>query len=113
MQKAHESYEPAAQKIRVGNNLFFSPVAGGLRLQIGVDEAVQLTVHHGVDVAGLIAGTVVLYQLVGHKHIRTDLGCPTLILSCTPLMSEIFSAWACIWSSTSLERSIRIQVSRF
>ena len=50
--------------------------AAGQCFQIGVDEAVQLAVHHGVDVAGLIAGTVVLYQLVGHKHVRTDLAAP-------------------------------------
>ena len=30
--------------------------------EVGVDEAVQVAVHDGVDVAGLIAGAGVLHQ---------------------------------------------------
>ena len=44
--------------------------------EIGVDEAVQVAVHHGVDVAGLIAGAVVLDQGVGHEHVGADLAAP-------------------------------------
>ena len=39
-----------------GLGLFFHPISGGLRLEVGVDEAVQVPVHDAVDVAGLVAG---------------------------------------------------------
>src|SRR5699024_11609660 len=48
--------------------------AGGL--QVREDEAVQIAVHHGVDVAGLVAGAVVLDHGVGHKDIAADLVAP-------------------------------------
>ena len=42
-------------------------------LQIGVDKAVDLTVHNGGDVSVLVARTGVLGKGVGHKDVRTDL----------------------------------------
>lgn len=49
------------------------PVTGGLAGEIGVDEAVQVTVHDGVDIAGLEGSAGVLDHGVGHKYVRADL----------------------------------------
>ena len=58
--------------------LFFGCAQGPLAQggEVGVDEAVQVAVHHGVYVAGLKAGAVVLHHGVGHEHIRPDLAAP-------------------------------------
>ena len=56
--------------------LFAGPVSCRLGGQIGVDKAVQVSVHDAVDVAGFIGGAVVLHQLVGHEYVGTDLAAP-------------------------------------
>ena len=50
------------------------PAAGGL--EVGKDETVQIAVHHGIHVAGLVVGAVVLDHGVGHEHIAADLVAP-------------------------------------
>ena len=55
--------------------LFLELAVGGLG-EIRVDEAVELAVHHRLDVAGLIVRAVVLHQLIGHEHVRPDLAAP-------------------------------------
>ena len=45
-------------------------------LQISVDEAVDVAVHDGVDVAHLVAGAGVLREGVGHEDVGADLGTP-------------------------------------
>src|SRR5437588_7132324 len=44
--------------------------------QIGVHEAVQISIEHGVRVARLIASAEVLYQVVRMDHVRADLVAP-------------------------------------
>ena len=47
-----------------------------LRLQIGVDETIEIAVHDSADIAVFVTGAVILYERVGHKHIGTDLAAP-------------------------------------
>ena len=49
---------------------------GGLHAQIGIDEAVDVTVHNVLDVAVFKIGAVILCQLVGHENVGTDLAAP-------------------------------------
>ena len=51
-----------------------------LRLQIGVDETIEIAVHDGADIAVFVTGAVILYERVGHKHIGTDLAAPGNLL---------------------------------
>ena len=44
--------------------------------EIGVDEAVEPAVHHGVHVRGLIARARVLDERVGHEDVVADLAAP-------------------------------------
>ena len=46
------------------------------RFQIGIDEAVQITVHDRIDITGFKAGTVILHHRVRHEHIGTNLCAP-------------------------------------
>ena len=55
---------------------FISQSPGGGRLEISVDETVDFTVHHGVDIAHFVAGAVILGQGIGHEHIGADLTAP-------------------------------------
>lgn len=87
--------------------LFGSPVTCGYGGEIGVNKSVQVSVHDPVDVAGFKPGSGVLNQGIRHEDVGAGSGCPHSIFIWTPLRSEIFSAWACIWSWTSLSRSIR------
>ena len=45
-------------------------------LEIGVDKSVDLTVHDSINVAFLVAGTVVLDKGVGHEYVGADLRAP-------------------------------------
>ena len=56
--------------------LFRRPSTGGLAGEVSVDEPVQVTVHDGVDVAGLEGGTGILDHGVGHKDVGADLAAP-------------------------------------
>src|SRR3954453_4291975 len=42
-------------------------------LEIGLDERIQVTVEHGVDVAGLVARPLVLHERVRREGVRADL----------------------------------------
>ncbi len=44
-----------------------------LRLEISVDEAVNIAVHDRVDVAGFKAGAVIFGERIGHKNIGANL----------------------------------------
>ena len=66
----------ACQRAPAGCLLFGGPVTCGLRREIGIDKAIQIAVHYGVDVAGLIGGAVVLHHLVGHEDVGADLTAP-------------------------------------
>ena len=48
----------------------------GELLEIRIDKAVDITVHNGVDVTVLKAGSCVLCQSVGHKYVASDLATP-------------------------------------
>ena len=48
--------------------------------QVGLDEAVKVAVHHGVDVADLVLRAQVLDQLVGLHHVTPDLASPLYLL---------------------------------
>ena len=54
----------------------FLDLAVGSGGQVGVDEAVDVAVHHRLDVAHLVAGAGVLGQGVGHEHVGADLAAP-------------------------------------
>ena len=45
-----------------------------------MDKAVEIAVHDGVDVAGLVARTVVFDHRVRHKDVRADLRAPCDLL---------------------------------
>lgn len=59
-----------------GPLLLIPQCAVGSGLQISIDEAVQIAVHNGADVAHLKAGPVVFHQGIGHEHVGADPGCP-------------------------------------
>ena len=66
-----------------GENLFFAqksgfrhPVARGGAGEVGVDEAVEVAVHHRIDVRHLVARARILGERVGHKDIVADLAAP-------------------------------------
>ena len=42
-----------------------------------IDEAVQISVHHAVDVAVFKACAVILDQRIGHEYIAADLAAPS------------------------------------
>ena len=44
--------------------------------QIRLDEAVEVAVHHRVDVTGLVLRAQVLHELVGLHHVAADLAAP-------------------------------------
>src|SRR5450759_4120942 len=46
---------------------------GAAPLEVRLDEAVEVAVEHGVDVAGLVAGALVLDQPVRRQRVRADL----------------------------------------
>ncbi len=56
-------------------SLFLDLAVGGGG-QVGVDETIDIAVHHRLDVAHLIAGAGVLGQGVGHEYIGADLAAP-------------------------------------
>ena len=45
-------------------------------LEVCEDETVQIAVHHGIHIAGLVVGAVILDHGVGHEHIAADLVAP-------------------------------------
>ena len=80
--------------------------------EIGVDEAVEPAVHHGVHVRGLIARARVLDERVGHEDVVADLAAP-LDLELRALDIGDLVEMLALLISMSLERSMRMQVSRF
>ena len=54
----------------------FQQCAVGGGGEVGVDKAVDLAVHHGLDLAHLVARAGVLGQGVGHEYVGTDLTAP-------------------------------------
>ena len=61
---------------RSSAELFARPVSGRGTGQVGVDEAVDIAVHDGVNVGTFIARPRVLGQRLGHKDIAPDLAAP-------------------------------------
>src|SRR5215213_1500000 len=62
---------------RRANSVFLdTPLSHGPVLQVGVDKVVEVAVEDAVHVGGLLAGAVVLDQLVRVKYVGSDLGPP-------------------------------------
>ena len=61
--------------LKFTNIRLFTLVLGEL-LEIGVDESVDVTVHNGVDITVLVAGSRILCESVGHEYVASDLATP-------------------------------------
>ena len=87
--KRSQSYRRNSHKLKSGNHagvsgtitafnlLFFSfrlPRADPL--EVGVDEGIQVTVHHRVHISRFMAGSVILHHGVGLEYVGTDLVAP-------------------------------------
>src|SRR5207249_1645956 len=59
--------------------------------QIRLDQGVQIAVHHGVDVAHLVAGPVVLDQLIGMERVRADLAAEGDLLFLTSQLGQLLA----------------------
>ena len=59
-----------------GKSGFCDPCVGGSAGEVGVDEAVEVAVHHGVDIADFGTRSMILDHGVWMKNIRTDLASP-------------------------------------
>ena len=57
--------------------------------EVGVDEPVERAVEHGLCVAGLVVGVVVLYELVRVEHVGADLTAEADVLRHAPLLREL------------------------
>src|SRR5918998_4906547 len=60
-----------------------------LGLQVGVDEGVEVAVEDAVHVSRLLAGAVVLDQLVGVEDVGSDLGSPLYICLLATLRGDL------------------------
>ena len=70
----HKAPQPVRLRRCYVDRLFVLLV--GVHAQVGVDEAVDIAVHDGLNVAVFIAGAMVLGQRVRHEHVRADLAAP-------------------------------------
>lgn len=59
--------------------------------QVRLDEAIQLPIHDGGDVGGLVLRAQVLYHLVGVHHITADLRAPFDFLLAAFNLGNFFS----------------------
>ena len=74
-EKAHWPFLAANKKSNsILSGILQFPAAGGL--EVSKDKAIQITIHHGIDITGLVVGTVILDHGVGHEHIAADLVAP-------------------------------------
>ena len=67
----HKAPQPVRLRRCYVDRLFVLLV--GVHAQVGVDEAVNVAVHDGLNVAVFIASAVVLGQRVRHEHVRAPL----------------------------------------
>ena len=58
-----------------------------LHAQVRVDKPVQISVHDGIDISGFKSCSVVFYEFVRMKYVRTDLR--------TKIYIEIFTFELC------------------
>src|ERR671911_485136 len=75
------------------NSVFLdTALGGGSVLQIGVDKGVEVTVEDAIDVRRLLAGAVVLHQLVRVEDVGPYLGAPLDIRLLPALRSDLLLA---------------------
>ena len=71
-------------------------LATGSGFQVSEDEAVEVAVHHGIDVAGLVVGAVILDHGIGHEDIAADLVAPSdLILDALDVLDLVHVLLLC------------------
>lgn len=110
----HKAPQPVRLRRCYVDRLFVLLV--GVHAQVGVNEAVNVAVHDGLNVAVFIASAVVLGQRVRHEHVRADLAAP-LDLELHALdvgdflevlaLLDLGQARADVWQTTSLAAEIR------
>ena len=63
-------------------------------MQVGIDEGIEVPVHHRLPIMGFMATPVILYQSVGVENVGANLGAlanlELFALNFSPLLSLLF-----------------------